>query len=100
MSAAIVNNRISGTRVTVWDVLHYLEHGCTPAEICRWLPITEEQVAAAARYVDANREYVMQVHREIEERNARGNSPEIEEKLSRTQARMQEWLGERERVPQ
>ena len=94
----IENNRIAGTRITVWDVLHYLEHGCTPAEICRWLPITEEQVAAAAEFIDANREYVMQVHREIEERNARGNPPETEDKLKRTQARMQEWLRERRHV--
>lgn len=100
MNATIVNNRIDGTRITVWDVLHYLEHGCTAAEICRWLPITEEQVAAAVAYIDANREYVMEIHREIEERNARGNPPEIEEKLKRTRARMQQWLRERHHVTQ
>ena len=44
MSAAIVKNRIEGTRITVWDVYHYLENGCTVEEIRRWLPLTEEQV--------------------------------------------------------
>jgi uncharacterized protein (DUF433 family) len=97
LSTAITNNRIDGTRITVWDVLHYLENGCTAEEICRWLPISEEQVAAAVEYITANREYVMQVHREIEERNARGNPPEIREKLTQSKAKMQQWLREREK---
>lgn len=96
MSAAIVNNRIEGTRITVWDVLHYLEHGRSVGEIRRWLPITEEQVAAATEYINENREYVMEVHRQIEERNARGNPPEIEAKLAETRRRMQQWLAERQ----
>jgi len=98
MSAAIVNNRIEGTRITVWDVLHYLENGRSVAEICRWLPITKEQVAAAIEYINDNREYVMDVHRRIEERNARGNPPEIEEKLAGTRRRMQQWLRERQQA--
>lgn len=95
MSAKIVNNRIEGTRITVWDVLHYLENGRSAAAICRWLPITEEQVAAVVDYADENREYVMKVHREIEERNGRGNPPEIEAKLVQTRKRMHRWLAER-----
>jgi uncharacterized protein (DUF433 family) len=98
MTCTIVNGRIDGTRITVWDVLHYLEYGCTTAEICRWLPVTAEQVAAAVEYIEANRDYVMEVHRQIEERNARGNPPEIEEKLKRTEARMEEWLRDRHSV--
>lgn len=97
MSAKIINNRVDGTRITVWDVLHYLENGCSTAEICRWLPISEEQVAATVEYINANREYVMQVHREIEERNARGNSPEIKAKLAESRKRMQAWLEEKRR---
>ena len=27
MAPAIVNDRIAGTRITVWDVLYYLEKG-------------------------------------------------------------------------
>lgn len=95
MSAKIVNNRIEGTRITVWDVLHYLENGRSAAAICRWLPITEEQVAAVVDYADENREYVMKVHREIEERNARGNPPEIRQKLAETRRRMEQWLKEK-----
>lgn len=98
MSAAIVKNRIEGTRITVWDVYHYLENGCTVEEIRRWLPLTEEQVKAAIDYIDANREFVLEGHRKIEERNARGNPPEIEEKLRQTRKRMQEWLQQRRTV--
>lgn len=100
MSAAIVNNRIEGTRITVWDVYLYLEHGCTVGEIRRWLPLTEAQVNAAIDYIDANREYVLEGHRKIEERNARGNPPEVEEKLRQTRKRMQEWLQQRRAVTQ
>jgi uncharacterized protein (DUF433 family) len=93
--ASIVNNRIDGTRITVWDVYLYLEHGCSIAEIRRWLPLTEEQVQAAIDFIEANREFVAEGHRRIEERNARGNSPEVEEKLKETRKRMQEWLRQR-----
>jgi uncharacterized protein (DUF433 family) len=94
----IVNNRIEGTRITVWDVYLYVENGCSIEEIRRWLPLTEEQVKAAIEYIDANREYVVEGHRKIEERNARGNPPEIEEKLRQTRQRMQEWLQQRRAV--
>lgn len=30
---AIVNNRIEGTRITVWDMYLYLEHGASIDEI-------------------------------------------------------------------
>ena len=33
----IVKNRIAGTRITVWDVLHYLETGWSCPEIAETL---------------------------------------------------------------
>ncbi|MBW3541996.1 MAG: DUF433 domain-containing protein [Planctomycetes bacterium] len=98
MDSRIINGRIDGLRITVWDVLHYLEGGWTPAEILGVLPLTEEQVQVALDYIDANREYVMEIHRKIEERNARGNPPEIEAKLAETRKRMRQWLAERRRL--
>ena len=44
----IVENRIAGTRITIWDVLHYLEAGWSRPEIAATLHLTEAQVAAAA----------------------------------------------------
>ena len=95
MSDLIVDNRIAGTRITVWDVLHYLEGNWTRREIADLFKLGEDRIQAAIDYIDANREYVMQVHREIEERNARGNPPEVEAKLVETRAKMQAWLEER-----
>ena len=44
----IVKNRIAGTRITIWDVLHYLEAGWSRPDIAATLHLTEAQVAAAA----------------------------------------------------
>ncbi len=87
MGDTIVNNRIAGTRITVWDVPHYLEHGRSPEYIAGVLPITVEQVHATMRYIEDNKEFVMAVHRQIEERIARGNPPEIEAKLVESRAK-------------
>lgn len=100
MVAAIENNRIAGTRITVWDVLHYLEAGRSYDEIAEVLRVSREQVEAAARHIDEHREYVMGVHRQIEERNARGNPPEILAKLEQTRAKMEAWLKERRQAGQ
>ena len=40
----IVNNRIAGTRITVWDVLHYLETGLSRPEIAATLHLSDAQV--------------------------------------------------------
>jgi uncharacterized protein (DUF433 family) len=98
MSVAIINNRIDGLRITIYDVLHYLENGRTPEEIVTYLPLTLEQVHAAQQYIEEHKEEVMAVHRQIEERIARGNPPEVEAKLRDTRARMAAWLEERRRA--
>ena len=58
----IVHNRIAGTRITIWDVLHYLEAGWSRPDIAATLYLTETQVAAAARYIEDHREALMVVH--------------------------------------
>lgn len=98
MSDLIINNRITGTRITVWDVLHYLEGNWTRREIADFFKLSEDRIQAAIDYIDANRDYVMQVHREIEERNARGNPPEIEAKLAQSRARREAWMRERQQA--
>jgi uncharacterized protein (DUF433 family) len=85
---AVVNNRIEGTRITVWTVYHYLEGGdWTIDQIAEVLGLSVEQVQAAVRYIEENKEEVLRVHREIEERNARGNPPHIQAMLDETHAR-------------
>lgn len=46
---------ISGTRITLYDVMDHLAAGWTPKLILNWLPLTEEQLNAALSYIDANR---------------------------------------------
>ncbi len=91
MTAAIVNNRVAGTRITVWDVVHYRENGRSPEEIAAILPVTPEQVRAALAYIEEHEEEVMAVHRRLEERNARGNPPEIEAMLAESRAKRLAW---------
>jgi uncharacterized protein (DUF433 family) len=88
----IVNNRIAGTRITVWDVLHYLETGWSRPEIAATLRLSEAQVDAVARYVEEHKEELMVVHRQIEARKARGNPPEITAKLAQSRTKLQAWL--------
>jgi uncharacterized protein (DUF433 family) len=92
MSAAIVNNRIEGTRITIYDIVHYLEYGRSYAQIAEILRLTPEQVEAAVRYIEEHKAEVMAVHQEIEARIARGNPPEIEAKLKESHARLLAWL--------
>src|SRR6266436_129163 len=89
MTAAIVNNRIDGLRVTVYDVLYYLEAGRSHVEIAEILPLTLEQIEAAVRYIEDHRDEVMTNHRRIEDRLERGNPPEIEERARAGRARME-----------
>ena len=88
----IVDHRIAGTRITVWDVLHHLENDWPTEEIAEVLGLSDEQVQAAAEYIGAHRDEVMKVHQQIEERNARGNSPDVQAKLDEARARRSEWL--------
>jgi uncharacterized protein (DUF433 family) len=95
MTAAIVDNRIAGTRITVWTITHYLEGGdWTLEQIADVLNLSLEQVQAAVDYIEANAEEVWKVHRQIEERNARGNPPEIEKMLEESHARILAWIDE------
>lgn len=92
MASRIVNNRVEGSRITVWDITHYLENGRSHEYIAEVLPITLEQVQAAVKYIEEHREEVMRVHVEIEARIARGNSPEIEKLREASHRRFQERL--------
>src|SRR5206468_3480119 len=61
----IVNNRIAGTRLTVWDVLHYLETGWSSPEIAQTVHLSATQVEAVAQYIEAHTEELRVVQRQI-----------------------------------
>jgi uncharacterized protein (DUF433 family) len=88
---------LKGTRITVYDVVPYRLAGRPPDYIAWALNITPPEVEALFRYMDEHYEEVMAVHWKIEERNARGNPPEVEEKLKASRAKLQAMLAERQR---
>jgi len=55
-----------------------------------------QNVQAAVDYIREHEDEVMEVHRSIEERNARGNPPQIEAKLAQARAKRLAWLTERQ----
>jgi uncharacterized protein (DUF433 family) len=49
---------IAGTRITLYDVMDYLESGWSPKHIRDWLPLTEEQLEVALSYIETHRNEV------------------------------------------
>ena len=74
-------------RVTVYDIIPYLENGRSPDYIASVMPISKDEVCALIEYIESHKEEVMAVHRRIEERNARGNPPEVEAILAASPTR-------------
>ncbi len=65
---------ISGTRITLYDVMDYLKAGWTPKLILGWLRLTQAQLDAAISYlnnhyseVEAEYQEVLQTAQEIRE---------------------------------
>ncbi|HAX74577.1 MAG TPA: DUF433 domain-containing protein [Cyanobacteria bacterium UBA11372] len=56
---------ISGTRITIYDVIDHLKAGWTPKLIENWLPLTQEQVNAALSYIEANRTEVEEEYQSV-----------------------------------
>ncbi len=90
---------LKGTRITVYDIIPYRLNGRDTeriAEILRpgYPAITAGHIEALFRYMDEHYDEVMAVHWKIEERNARGNPPEIEAKLAQSRIRLQNLMEE------
>ena len=75
-------------RITVYDIIPYLEAGWHPSYIATVFPITTAEVMALVQYIEEHKAEVMSVHRKIEERIARGNPPEIKAKLRASHAKL------------
>jgi uncharacterized protein (DUF433 family) len=89
--------RLAGTRITVYDVVHYLEGGHSANYIALVLRVSIAEVRAIIQYIEEHKEEVMAVHRQIEERIARGNPPEVEAKLKASHAKLLALKAELER---
>jgi uncharacterized protein (DUF433 family) len=84
-------------RITVYDLIPYLEAGETPAYIADVLSLSTEEVLALMQYIEDHKEEVMAVHRQIEERIARGNPPEVEARREERHAKLMALKAELER---
>jgi uncharacterized protein (DUF433 family) len=72
---------IAGTRVTVYDVLDYLEEGWPRKEIAHLFHLSASQLDVAAYYIEVHRDEVTKEYRRILERCARGNPPQLQARL-------------------
>lgn len=90
------NGRIEGTRTSVFHIIPYLgSDRFTQEQIAEYNGISMDQLQAALRYIEENREEVMRINREIDERQARGNSPEVQAKLAQASSNFalyKKWL--------
>jgi uncharacterized protein (DUF433 family) len=92
MEIQAIGPEVVGPRITVYHIVHYLEGGWDPAAIAQILNLRIEQVLGAMKYIEEHKAEVMAVHRQIEERNARGHPPEVQAKLDAAHAKFQELL--------
>jgi uncharacterized protein (DUF433 family) len=72
---------IEGSRITVFDVLHYHQAGWYRDEIAAFFRLSSRQVQVALQYIEEHKEEVMATNAKIEARIARGNPPELQAKL-------------------
>lgn len=86
---------ISGTRITVYDILDYSTQGWHHTLIAATLRISSREVLVALEYIESHKCEVMAAYEEILERSARGNSPEIQAKLVAAHERVEEFLKQR-----
>jgi len=89
--------RLANSRINVYDVVHYLEHGRSVNYIALVLRITLAETRALIQYIEEHKEEVMAVHRQIEERITRGNPPEVLAKLQTSRAKLLALKAELER---
>jgi uncharacterized protein (DUF433 family) len=92
------HGRINGSRITVHDVFYYLKRGRPHTEIGLILGLFPDEILGAIGYIEQHKAEVEEVYRKAEERNARGNPPEIEVKLQESRSKMQAWREERQKL--
>lgn len=83
---------IKGTRITVYDVLDYMIAGWHPERIADFLRVHPEEAQAAMEYVREHKLEVLREYLKMLERDARGNSREIQAKLEANRPRITEKL--------
>ena len=88
---------IAGTRITVYDIVDYLEEGWHPTAIAAFFRISSRH-GAALRYIEEHEEEVRAGYQLILARAAKGNPPDLQSQLDAGHARFLEQVRERTRV--
>src|ERR1700687_5303815 len=99
MDSTIINRgpgpKISGTRITVYDIMDYLKEGWHHTAIAATLRISSAQVLAAIQYIEDHQEDVQANYQKILDRCAKGNPPEIQARPDDIHAKYQELWAKR-----
>src|SRR5713101_8798893 len=99
MDAKIIDRgrgpEIDGTRITVYDILDYLDEGWHHSQIAAFFRLSTDQVLAAFRYSEEHKAEVTAEYAKMLERDAQGNPPELQAKLDEAHARFLEMVRQR-----
>lgn len=77
--------RIAGTRLTIYDIFAHSTEGSPAAEIAEWYQLSIEQVQSALAYIKCYTTEIQEDYKKIVDRHAKGNPPELIERLKRSE---------------
>jgi uncharacterized protein (DUF433 family) len=80
---------IAGTRITVYDIWDYARVGHHHTYIAVMLGLSSAQVLAALEYIEGHKDEVLADYQKILDRIAKGNPPEVLEKLKVSRAKLE-----------
>ena len=99
MGAKIIDRgrgpEIEGTRITVYDVMDYLQEGWRYDQIAGLFRLPPDDIQAAIAYIEAHEEEVTTAYRQILARHCNVQyAPEVEAKLARNRQKLQAKLAD------
>jgi uncharacterized protein (DUF433 family) len=99
MSAKIIDRgrgpEIEGTRITVYDVMDYVQEGWRYDQIAGLFRLPPDDIQAAIAYIETHKEDVLTAYHEILARHRNVQySPEVQEKLAQNRQKLQAKLTE------
>jgi uncharacterized protein (DUF433 family) len=99
MGAKIIDRgrgpEIEGIRITVYDVMDYLQEGWRYDQIAGLFRLSPDDIQAAIAYIEVHKEEVMADYQQILARHRQVQYlPELQEKLARSRQKLQAKLAE------
>ena len=99
MGAKIIDRgrgpEIAGTRITVYDVMDYIQEGWCCDQMAGLFRLPPDDIQAALEYIEAHQAEVMADYQQILARHRNVQyPPEVQAKLARSRRKLQARLGE------